>query len=345
VTALEVLSISLLIGCTDSPGPPRTGTVEEVFEEVRRVILDDAPIATIGQLRDFVPYGTRFLVADGMTDRVLSFTEEGEFERAIGRRGDGPGEFKTPMSLLVDRDSSILATDLSARITRLSPSLELSEVYRLNVALWAQHLAGVEGRILLYVPTGREAGENFVWWDPADGLGASFDPVSQLVQTVPYWSATWQTLVAVGDENIVVADNMVYPLRRYTLMGELVDTFGVAPPSWRQADKPEVGEFATPEGQRRGQGWTRSYTLIDGLFTVSGEWLVVTHRDPVGEYSSDDIIRADVYRTGSWEKVWEDIQLPSPVIRGGECAWLAVARPPEAWTLACWRVRDLSEAG
>jgi hypothetical protein len=304
-----------------------------------RVVLEDSPAATIGQLKDFTPYGAHFLVADGMSDRVLSFSSGGAFEGAVGRRGDGPGEFKTPLSLLVERDSSILVADLSARLTRLSPSLELVEVFRLDVPLWAQQVAEVGERILLYVPTGREGGNNFVWWDAAEGLGESFDPVSDLVQTVPYWSATWQTLLAVGKDEVFAADNMVYPLRRLTVTGELVDTFGFAPPSWRQAERPEFGEFSTPEGQIRGQGWTRSYTLVDGLFAVGDDWLVVTHRDPVGEYSSDDVIRADVYRVGSWNKVWEDVELPGPVIRGGDCAWLAVARPPEPWTIACWRLR------
>lgn len=336
LTRIALIASSLSLACEATPVPPQTGAAEDVFVERARVALEDSPIATIGQLRDFVPYGDRFLVADGMTDRVLAFSSDGAFEGAVGRRGDGPGEFKTPLALLIDVDSSILVTDVSGRLTRLSPQLELVDVYRVAVPIGVRSFAHVGQRTLLYQPSGRTASDNFVWWDPETGLGESFDAVSELRHTVPYWSATWETLLAVGHQELFVADNMVYPLRRFSLEGELRDTLGFAPPSWRQADKPDVGEFATPEGQRRGQGWMRSFTLIDGLYTVGEDWLVVTHRDPVGEYSSDDIIRADVYQVHSGRKVWQDVRMPGPMIRGGDCAWLVVASPPEPWTIACW---------
>ena len=336
-TALRcLLGASLLAGCSGSPAPRHAESASDAFLELSRVVLEDSPIATIGQLRDFVPYGEEFLVADGMTDRVMAFSANGEFERAVGRQGDGPGEFKTPVSLLVDADSSIVVADLSGRLTRLSPQLEVAKIYRVDVPLWVQQLADVDGRILLYQPSGRTARDNFAWWDPGSGLGESFDRVNEVLRAVPYWSATWRTLLAAGQEDLFVADNMVYPLRRLSLSGELEDTLGYAPPSWRQADKPELGEFATPEGQRRGQGWMRSFTTIDGLFTVGTDWLVVTHRDPVGQYHSDDVIRADVCRVDSLRKVWEDVQLPGPMVRGGDCAWVLVASPPDPWAIACW---------
>lgn len=332
----------LASGCESGPEPPRTGEAQHVFQEITRVVLEDSPIATIGQLRDFLPYDDRVLVADGMTDRVIAFGLDGSFQGAVGRRGEGPGEFKTPVSLLVDSDSSILVTDLSARLTRLSPGLEVLGVYRLDVPLWVLKLAQVDGRTLLYQPSGRTAHDNFVWWNGETGLGPSFDRVNDLLHKVPYWSATWETVFAVGDSEIFVADNMIYPIRRFSFEGELLDTLGRAPPSWRQARKPEYGEFATPAGQIRGQGWMRSYTLIDGLYALGADWLVVTHRDPVGEYRSDDIIRADVYEVSSGRKVWEDVRLPGPMVRGGECIWLAVEGPPKPWTVACWKLRSVN---
>lgn len=190
------------------------------------MVLEDSPIATIGQLRDFLPYDDRALVADGMTDRVIAFRWDGSFLGAVGRRGDGPGEFKTPLSLLVDKDSSILVTDLSARISRLSPELEVLAVYRVDVPLWVLKLAQVEGKTLLYQPSGRTAHDNFVWWDAETGLGPSFDRVSDLLHTVPYWSATWETVFSVGEDEIFVADNMMYPIRRFSFEGELLDTLG-----------------------------------------------------------------------------------------------------------------------
>ena len=332
------------VSCAEPPVAPRTGPASEAFVEMSRVMLDDSPIATIGQMHAFVPYGRKFLVADGMSDRVLLFEETGRFSRAVGRRGDAPGEFRTPLSLLVDDDSTILVADATARLTRLSPILEVVAVYRLDVPLWVTQLSVAGDRVVLTRPSEQTTLDNFVEWDPQRGLGASFDPVSELVATVPYWNASWMTLMAVGRNELYVADNMVYPLRRYTLGRELIDSFGTAPPSWRQAYKPEWGEFATPEGQRKAQGWLRSFTLIDGLYFVGDEWLLVTHREPVGKYSTDDVIRADLYRSETLQKVWQDVVLPGPVVHGGSCAWVVARQPPDPWAVACWVPRGPERA-
>lgn len=328
--------VSLFTACGDEPPPVRTGPASDAFAELSRVALEDSPIATIGQMHDFLPFGDGFLVADGMSNRVLSFSAQGTFLRAVGRGGDGPGEFETPRSLLVDRDSTILVTDLSARLTRLSPKLAVLNVYRVDVPVWVTQMVWVQDRIVLSQPSGRTAVDNFIEWNAEQGLGRSFDRINERYSTIPYWNAAWHTLLAVGATELYVADNMVYPLRRLNFDGELVDTFGVAPPSWRQAEKLEHGQFATPEGQRKGLGWLRSFTLIAGVHVVGGDWLVVTHREPVGQYPTDDIIRADVYDAASLRKVWQDIQLPGRVVRGGSCAWVIVTEPPDSWTLACW---------
>ena len=340
VKLCAAVGLTAATSCSKAAEPTRTGSASDAFVEVSRVTLDDSPIATIGQMRAFLPYGSQFLVADGMSDRVLLFAESGEFVKAIGRRGDGPGEFRTPLALLADTDSTILVSDLTARLTRLSPNLDLKAVYRVEVPLWVTQLTAVEGRILLTRLVDRTAIDNFVEWDPERGLGASFDPVNEVVIDVPYWNSSWMTLLTAGDDQLFAADNMVYPLRRYTSRGELIDTFGVAPPSWHQAYKPEWGEFATPEGQRKAQGWLRSFTLIDGIHSVGAEWLVITHREPVNRYSTDDVIRADVYRLGTLRKVWQDVRIPGPVVRGGSCAWVVVRQPPDPWTVGCWIPRE-----
>lgn len=327
-----------LAGCGESPPPPPlTGAASDVFTEVSRVTLDDSPIATIGKLRAVLPLPDRLLVADGMSDRVLSFTKDGRFQRAVGRRGDAPGEFRNPLSLLRDTDGSILVADVSPRLTRLSPDLQVLDVYHVDVPHYIAHLARIGRDVFLTMGTSMSPGDDFVAWSPDRGMGQSFDPRSRLVQTVPYWNAAWTTLIAVGRKSLFVADNMVYPIRRYTLDRALVDSVGYAPPSWRQATKLKRGQFATLEGQREAQGWLRSFTVIDGLYTVGDDWLVVTHREPVDQYESDDVIRADVYRVDSMRKVWQDVLLPGPVVRGGgDCVWVVTARPPDPWTLACW---------
>lgn len=145
--------------------------------------------------------------------------------------------------------------------------------------------------------------------------------------------------IAVGPSAVFIGDNMVYPIRRYSRRLELIDSVGSPPPSWRQARRPALGEVAIgADGTYRKspQEWLRSFTVIDRLVVVGGDWLVVTHRDEINEYRRDDIIRADLYRIGSsLGKTWVDVGLPGPVLHGGECAWTLVDGPPSPWAIAC----------
>jgi hypothetical protein len=193
----------------------------------------------------------------------------------------------------------------------------------------------IDGEAVLMQWASRVAGDNFVMWNPVSGFGATFDPRNDLVLTVPYWNATWSTLIAVGESHVYVADNMVYPIRRYSSDLQFVDTVGSAPPSWRQARRPSRGEFAGA-GMASADEWKRSFTIIDRLIVVQDEWFIVTHRDRVNQYSTDDVFRADLYAVGdSLRKIRVDASLPGRLVRGGECAWVIVDEPPDPWTVAC----------
>ena len=324
-----------LAGCNETPARAATGQTADAFTEVSRVALDTSVVATIGRINDLLMLSNQVVVADAMTDRILTFTSDGQFKRAAGRRGDGPGEFRTPLALLEDRDGSILVSQLSKRLTRLTPDLDLVGVYDTDASVYIADLTMVGNRVTFFDGSYRKEGENYVLWDGAAGRVASFDPQSEFA-SVPYWNAAWTTHIAVGSDGIFVADNMVYPIRHYTLAHELVDSVGYPPPSWRQARQPEAAEFAGP-GQQGAEDWLRSFTVIDGLYALDDGWLIVTHRDRVNEYDTDDILRADLYRTTpNMSKVWEDIPLPGPIVTAeGSCAWTVVAYPPQPWTIAC----------
>jgi hypothetical protein len=82
--------------------------------------------------------------------------------------------------------------------------------------------------------------------------------------------------------------------------------------------------------------WKRSFTTIQKLAVVQGQWLIATHVDRVNQYSSDDLIHADLYEIGEQlRKKWVDVRLPGRLVRGGNCAWVIVAEPPSPWTIAC----------
>lgn len=326
-----------LPACVEDGSPERSGSFDLAFVEESRIAFDTIPAATLGQISDVLVLDDQILVTDQMSDRVVGFSRDGTFRGAIGRNGDGPGEFRNPVSLLRANDGTVLVSDVSPRVTRIAESLELLDVFTVREWDRVGALSRVGQDVVLFQPSSRSEGENFHRWSTEEGLGEAFDRRSELVLTVPYWNATWTTHLAATSDRVFVADNMVYPLRLYSLGGELQDTVGAAPPSWRQARRPQVGEFASPEGQRTTTTeWFGSFDVIDGLFTVNDRWLIVTHRRRVSEYRTDDEIRADVYSLEAGvTKVWEDVRMPGPVLRGGTCAWTLAASPPDPWTLAC----------
>lgn len=328
--------VLVLAGCAVVEEDQMRGDVSSAFRELFRIQLEDSPIATIGQINDILPLQDRILVADGMTNRILAFGRDGSYLKVIGRDGEGPGEFRSPQSIIQLNDGTVLVADLTARLTQVTVDLELIDVHRIDVPNFVTAMELIDGKVVLMQWASRIAGNNFVLWDPESGFGASFDPRSELVLTVPYWNATWTTLIAAGASHVYVVDNMVYPIRQYSSKNlQLIDTIGSAPPSWRQARRPSRGEFAG-SGMVSAEEWKRSFTTIDRLAIVRDEWLIVTHRDRVNQYRTDDVIRADLYEIrGGLRKMWVDVQLPGRLVRGGECAWVIVVAPPDPWTVAC----------
>ena len=72
----------------------------EQFGRVRRVAFDGA-----GQLYVF----------DAEVDRIFVVGPNGEFRRAFGRQGEGPGEFRRPDGLAVFRDGRVVLVDTGHR--------------------------------------------------------------------------------------------------------------------------------------------------------------------------------------------------------------------------------------
>ena len=81
-----------------------SGEEWEQFGNVRMVGFDGA-----GQLYIF----------DSQADRIFVVSPNGEFVRAFGRPGDGPGEFRSPNGLAVMRDGRVVIADIGHRAYHL----------------------------------------------------------------------------------------------------------------------------------------------------------------------------------------------------------------------------------
>jgi hypothetical protein len=105
-----VLSLPVLLaGCEpeagDSASPhglPGTegGVVEAPFLALNgRIVLRPAPGQLIGEVAAIVATDSAIWIADRIEADVKVFDWHGSHRRTLGRRGDGPGEFRTPHAL------------------------------------------------------------------------------------------------------------------------------------------------------------------------------------------------------------------------------------------------------
>ena len=135
-----------MTSCVNDVETPRGGAAGDVFEEVRRVSLDTAVAALVGQLSDISISESQILVVDQMTSRIVKFSGDGQLLGAFGLRGEGPGEFRGPISLVELPDGTILVSESSPRLTRLTQSLSSStrmkSTSRRTSGSWALSAAG-----------------------------------------------------------------------------------------------------------------------------------------------------------------------------------------------------------
>jgi hypothetical protein len=71
---------------------------DDYFQDPSDIEVDDA--------------GSAIYVVDAGSNRVLVFDFQGEFLKAIGRKGQGPGEFMRPTGMCLTRDGGVAVADL-----------------------------------------------------------------------------------------------------------------------------------------------------------------------------------------------------------------------------------------
>ena len=97
--------------------PAEDRWLEPSFEELYRVgSVSGADWEQFGNVRDVGFDGAgRLYVFDNQADRVTVVGPDGEFLRAFGRPGDGPGEFRGADGLAVMRDGRVVLADTGHR--------------------------------------------------------------------------------------------------------------------------------------------------------------------------------------------------------------------------------------
>lgn len=135
-----VLCSWLLLAPLDAMGTQVIADCEEPCGiEVTEVAVlggDEAGLGFVGRPRSMARLSDgRFLLADFHDqDRVKVYAPDGTYERSVGRRGEGPGEFMSVASVSRLAGDTVEAYDFSLqRIVRLTPDFEVVETQRLEM--------------------------------------------------------------------------------------------------------------------------------------------------------------------------------------------------------------------
>ena len=113
---------------------------------------------------------------------------------------------------------------------------------------------------------------------PADGRRTAEALMSfpHDVGQVPYWPSWVSVLGARVEETVYGAMDLVYVVRAYGTVGSWGDSIFTDPPSWRQARRPERGEFEdATDGELH--AYFSTFNVITRLAAVSEGVLIVTH--------------------------------------------------------------------
>jgi hypothetical protein len=204
---------------------------EQVFEKEAEIQLDTDDRCAIKMISDFdIDHKGNFLVADGWGVRdVFVFDPLGSFLRSLGRRGQGPGEYSTPVSIDVTRNGDILVADYMAnKIIIYGKDYEFKRSIICQPRL--QYYIHSDSHGGLYAYSGAKFGsrnkltQTVFKYDPNGKVIASFAPFPEAANEINF-SAIQDGMAIDAEDHIYEMNPLYYQIRKYTPEGDLVKTF------------------------------------------------------------------------------------------------------------------------
>jgi hypothetical protein len=149
--------IASLSGCAQAPEdsglprikiPDRTDAdlyLTDMAEFVKRVQLETNKDILMGHPREVKIHDGRLFALE--TAKISVFDEEGKFLQTLGRRGEGPGEYKSAYSMEIDKESGLIYVSDLYKLLVFNKDLEFVEERKLGFPI--QHLKVFDEKILI----------------------------------------------------------------------------------------------------------------------------------------------------------------------------------------------------
>lgn len=254
-------------------------TVGGLFEKPREVQLETNAECAMALMTDMdIDTNGNFVIADGWRLRqVYVFSSDGRFIKILGRQGQGPGEYSTPVGVTVNSNGEILVTDyLRNQIIIYDKGHQYQRSFQGKPRV--QYFIHVNAKDEIYtysgtVGPGRHEVFNTVHkLDEKGNEVLSFAPVPQAVLDMNF-SAVDDGLTIDKDNFIYEMNPLYYQVRKYTADGKLAGSFS----NPHYGNETRKGESPTilngPHYLEKGLLIVQRESLID-IFDTEGNFLV-----------------------------------------------------------------------
>lgn len=243
-------------------------------EIARPANAEDA--AVLGRPAALACDAERIYVVDAVDCAVKVFSRDGRFLRAVGRKGDGPGELSMPSGVAVEDGGIAVADKLNFRIQRFDAEGAYLGGFKTPFAP-DRILSLGRGRLLVTSnPTGRGQVERLL--HAYDGTGGELWAGGEAVRSGDPVGDTFRNMIVVfpgeGGEVFVVRRSGDRSIRRFSDAGAVLEEVRV---DERHAFK--TLKMPGPRGEIRLEGFCWAAAFAGGLFYLAAPDLLDGGRD------------------------------------------------------------------
>jgi len=206
-------------------------TIEDIFGKESEIQLATSAECAIALITDMeIDAKGNYIVADGWQQKaVFIFGPDGKFMKELGKQGQGPGEYSTPVSIDINSKQEILVADyLSSRIHVYDKNFNfIRSIFCKPRIHYFIHLNSRD-EIFMYsgavLPFRRESYNTILKYDDQGKTIHSFAPLPEEVLDVKF-SATQDGMTIDRNDFIYEMNPLHYNIRKFTPEGDLVKSF------------------------------------------------------------------------------------------------------------------------
>ncbi len=205
--------------------------ISDLFDDVNSVHLELSAESAIASITDLdVDAKGNLIIADGWQLRqVYVFSATGKFKQLLGRRGQGPGEYSTPVSVAVNSGNEILLSDfLRNQIIIYDSDYRYRDTILGKPRIYYFLHINSKNEIFMYSgtvrPGHRDTFDTIHKLDKEGGTVFSFAPIPQPVLNMGF-SAVADGMAIDKDDFIYEMNPLYYEVRKYAADGRWIRSF------------------------------------------------------------------------------------------------------------------------